>query len=115
MAVPPDAWNWKLVIRVPAFIGKRDLSDAAKDALSKGKSPNFDDVVLETIREGLCVQMLHVGSYATEAEDIAKMCDFANANGCVFHGIHHELYFSDPRHVPEEKLKTLLRIPVKKK
>ena len=115
MTATPDTWNWKLAIRVPDFVIKKDLSEAVKEALAKGKGPKMKEVLLETIREGLCVQALHTGPYTAEKITIEAMCDFAVANGFEFHGIHHELYFSDPHRVAPEKLKTLLRIPVKKK
>jgi hypothetical protein len=114
MTAKPETWNWKLTIRVPDFITKKDLGDAVKEAIAKGKTPKVNTVSLETIREGLCVQVLHIGPYVAEAATIAAMHDVADASGFEFHGLHHELYFSDPHRVAPEKLKTLLRIPVKK-
>jgi hypothetical protein len=72
-------------------------------------------VKIETIREGKCVQMLHVGPYDMEPESIDKMRGAADEGGYQFHGVHHEIYLSDPRRVAPEKLKTILRIPVEKK
>ena len=57
---------------------------------------------------------MHLGPYATEMETIAKMDDFAAANGYVMHGKHHEIYMGDPRKAAPEKLKTVLRHPVHK-
>jgi hypothetical protein len=71
-------------------------------------------VELENIGEGTCVQMLHVGPYANEAETIAAMKQFAEEKGLEFHGKHHEIYVSDPSRVAEEKLKTILRMPVRR-
>jgi len=71
-------------------------------------------VKLEKIDEGLCVQILHVGPYATEPESILKMCEFMKAQGLKPHGLHHEIYLSDPRRVPPEKVKTILRHAVVK-
>jgi hypothetical protein len=58
--------------------------------------------------------MLHVGPYAAEKRTIDAMTDFARQQGVVPTGPHHEIYLSDPRRVPEEKLKTILRLPVRK-
>ena len=64
------------------------------------------------IQEGLCVQMLHVGPYDREHETIDQMREFAEANRLAIAGPHHEIYLSDPRRVPAERLKTILRQPV---
>jgi len=69
-------------------------------------------VQLETIHEGVCVQMLHVGPYAEERKTIAEMLKLAESQGKSFHGLHHEIYLSDPRRVPPERLRTILRLPV---
>ena len=106
-------WNWKMIIRTPDFVGKRDLARAVAAQLKKGKGPGVSEVQLERIREGLCVQMLHVGPYSTEAETIETMREFVEDQGLTLHGLHHEIYISDPRRVPEDRLRTILRLPVK--
>ncbi len=111
--IDPEQWNWQLIIRTPEFISQDDLDEAIEALIEKGKDPAVRAVSLETLEEGRCVQMLHVGSYASEGETMAKMAEFAEANGVAFHGHHHEIYLSDPRRVAEEKLKTILRMPVK--
>jgi len=70
-------------------------------------------VRLEKLSEGRCVQMLHVGPYATEEETIAQMLAFAAQQSLSFHGLHHEIYLSDPRRVPPQRLRTILRHPVR--
>ncbi len=110
METPREEWEWKLLIRVPEFIGSRELKDAQKQLAAKGKpAPN---VKLETLREGRVIQALHVGPYGTEPETVAKMHAFAAAEGVEFRGRHHEIYLNDPRRVAPERLKTILRIPV---
>jgi hypothetical protein len=111
-AVPRDQWRWKLLIRVPDFIGQADLDQAKAALRDKGKPPAFESVRLETIEEGPCVQMLHVGPYAEEPATLALMRQFAAAGGLEFRGPHHEIYLSDPRRVPPERLRTILRMPV---
>lgn len=112
---PREKWNWKFLNRVPEFINDNDLENAADKLLEKGKEPEVKLVKLESISEGLCVQALHVGSYDRECETIEKMMTFANGQGLEFHGMHHEIYISDPRRVAPENLKTILRMPVRKK
>ena len=111
---PKDKWNWRLMIRTPPFVKQKELDDAARKLIEKGKAPGADQVKLESITEGLCVQMLHVGPYEEESRSIGTMNAFAEQQGLTFHGRHHEIYLSDPRRVAPEKLKTILRLPVKK-
>ena len=109
----PKDWRWKLLIRTPTFVSMRDLARAQQALLAKGKAPEFRKVKLETIREGRCVQMLHVGPYEREAATLEAMHDFAHATGLEFRGVHHEIYLSDPRRVPPGKLRTILRHSVR--
>lgn len=111
---PREQWNWKFLIRTPDFVKEEDLESAVKKLLEKGKEPEVKQVKLESLSEGLCVQALHIGPYNREHETINNMMTFAGKEGLVFHGLHHEIYLSDPRRVPPERLKTILRMPVKK-
>jgi hypothetical protein len=112
--VPQDQWNWKVMIRTPEFVTPKDLDQAIKILLEKGKEPLCREVRLESIEEGRCVQMLHVGPYAQEERTIGQMEAFAESQGLVLTGRHHEIYLSDPHRVPPERLKTTLRHPVVK-
>lgn len=109
---PPETWNWRLMIRVPDFIRETDLKSAVKKLKEKGKGDDVDQVTLETVKEGKCVQMLHVGPYGNEGATISRMVEFAQQNGLTGRGRHHEIYLSDPRRVAPEKLRTILRHPV---
>jgi hypothetical protein len=110
--VPKEQWKWRLLIRTPEFVTHDELDRAVQALLKKGKSPSVRDVKLETLTEGRCVQMLHVGPYEREPESIALMKACAEEKGLRFNGRHHEIYLSDPRRVAPERLKTILRIPV---
>ena len=110
--VPKEQWNWRLLIRTPDFIKQEDLEKAVAVLLEKGKTESVREVQLDSLTEGLCVQMLHVGPYDREPETIDQMRDFTSKKSLRFHGRHHEIYLSDPRRVAPEKLKTILRIPV---
>jgi len=110
---PRDSWNWKLMIRTPDFIQNRHVSEAARKLLAKGGSPDVSEVKLESLREGRCVQVLHTGPYDRETITIESMHKFAAAAGLQVHGLHHEIYLSDPRRLDPHRLKTILRYPVR--
>ena len=111
--LPKDQWLWNLLIRTPEFIKDDDLRQAVAVLLKRGKGEEVKRVRLESLAEGLCVQMLHVGPYEKECETIAVMKAFAEQQQLLFSGKHHEIYLSDPRRVPPERLKTILREPVR--
>lgn len=104
--------KWKLLIRVPDFVTERDLSDAVAALKKKGKGAEADNVRIEVLKEGKCVQVLHVGPYDQEPATIERMEAFAKENGRTLRGPHHEIYLSDPRRVPPERLRTILRFPL---
>jgi hypothetical protein len=110
---PPETWRWKLLIRVPGFVGRREVAAAQAALAAKGRPA--DGVRLEHIREGRCVQMLHVGPYDAERSTLEAMARAAAGKGWRLGGPHHEIYFSDPRRVPPARLRTLLRCPVEKR
>lgn len=112
MEQPTTALKWKLLIRMPANASARELKAAAAEIAKKGKTGPFDAVRLETLNEGKCVQVLHIGPYNAEVETIARMQAFAESKRTRLSGPHHEIYLSDPRRVPPERIKTILRQPV---
>ena len=111
---PKEQWRWRLLIRTPDFIRTEELAKAVAVLKKRGTTEPVEDVRLESMAEGRCVQMLHVGPYEREGETIAVMQAYAATHGLKLHGRHHEIYISDPRRVPPEKLKTILRHPVTK-
>jgi hypothetical protein len=112
--LPLDQWLWNLLIRSPDFINEEDLRQAVAVLLKRGKGEDVKQVRLETLAEGPCVQMLHVGPYDKECETIQVMKAFAEKRQLQFSGKHHEIYLSDPRRVPPDRLKTILRQPVQR-
>jgi hypothetical protein len=106
-------WDWTLMIMVPDWIDQGMFTDAV-DRITPAKRPRrLAEVRLSSLSEGRCVQTLHVGSYDDEAEVLARMHDeFIPANGLRMAGKHHEIYLSDARKVPPDKLRTILRQPV---
>jgi hypothetical protein len=113
-SLPKDQWLWNLMIRTPDFIKQDDLQQAVAVLCKRGKGEGTDRVRLESLTEGPCVQMLHVGPYDKECETIALMQAFAEKQQLQFSGRHHEIYLSDPRRVPPDRLKTILRAPVRR-
>jgi hypothetical protein len=111
--IPQDQWLWKLMIRTPDFVSEAELEQAAGVLLEKGKDPQVGQVKREILQQGPCVQMLHLGPFDREWETISQMLDFAREQGYEAHGRHHEIYLSDPRRVPPQRLKTILRMPVR--
>lgn len=109
---PRESWKWRLLIRTPDFVKKSDLAAARKILKQRGRDADTDLVALETVNEGRCVQMLHVGPYDREVDTVTVMARFAAAAGFRLVGPHHEIYLSDPRRVAPERLRTILRIPV---
>ena len=105
-------WNWRLLIRVPDFLVAEKLEETARKLAESGKSHEATQVSLQTIAEGKCVQMLHVGPYTAEAPTLHAMREFAEAHGLALRGLHHEIYISDPRRTTPQKLRTILRHPV---
>ena len=108
--------RWISVIRLPDFITAEHMQ-WAKDTALKKKKLNCSDVEMRTVTEGLCVQIMHTGSYDDEPATIARMEQFMQENGYQtdFESgrLHHEIYLSDPRKCAPEKLKTVIRLPVR--
>ncbi len=113
-SLPKEQWCWKLLIRTPDFVQPAELAGAVAALAKKGKAPEAAQVALESLSEGRCVQMLHIGPYNREGDTVARMDTFARSQDLAFHGLHHEIYISDPRRVPPDRLKTVLRQPVVK-
>jgi hypothetical protein len=109
---PRSQWNWELLIRTPEFITSEHLEATCSALGAKGKDGLVRQVRLENLDEGRSVQMLHVGSYDAEQVTIDRMLEFARQQGLKPRGRHHEIYLSDPRRVPPERLRTILRQPV---
>ena len=113
-----ENFNFISLIRLPDFVTKADFDWAVAEATKKKKT-DFSKVEFLTYNEGLCVQCMHIGSYDDEPATIAAMHEYAEQNGYKLDitdtRYHHEIYLSDPRKCEPEKLKTVVRHPIKKK
>ena len=112
-----DSFNWISCIRLPDFVEKEDFDWAVKTAEEK-KRKDFSSAEFLTVEEGLCVQIMHIGPFDNEPERVAVMDNFIEEKGYVCDinekRLHHEIYLSDARKVPQEKWKTVIRHPIKK-
>ena len=113
-----ELFHWISVIRLPDFVTRDDFAWAIAEATAK-KKQDFSRVEFLTIEEGLCVQMLHIGPYDDEPGSVAMMDAFIAEQG---YGndfsdtrLHHEIYLSDVRRTAPEKLRTVLRHPIRKR
>lgn len=113
-----NKFRWASMIRQPEFVTE-EVFAGAKEILAK-KKPQLDlsKARFMTFTEGLCVQIMHKGSYDSEPESILKLKRFAEENGLSedfsAERLHHEIYLSDPRKCAPERLRTVIRHPVKK-
>jgi len=115
LEVPRGEWLWKLLIRMPEFVTSEIVEKAKVEVIKRRGIELVDEIKFEKLTEGKCVQVLHIGPYSTEPESLAKMRKLMEEKNLVENGLHHEIYLSDPRRVPEEKWKTILRQPVKER
>lgn len=112
-----DTFNWISTIRLPDFIKKQDFNWAVNQVVNK-KHLDCSSVEFITIEEGLCVQIMHIGSYDNEPISVEIMDKFIKENGYINDisntRLHHEIYISDPRKVEPSKMKTVIRHPIRK-
>ena len=108
-----DSWLWTLMIMQPEWI-TADMFDTGLTKAQKKLGAPPETLRFEPFAEGLSVQIMHIGSYADEAPTIARLHrEFLPDNGMVENGHHHEIYIGDPRRTAPQKLKTVLRQPVR--
>ena len=112
-----DTFNWISVIRLPDFITEKDFAWAVQTATKK-KKIDCSPAEFLTIDEGLCVQIMHQGSFDSEPATVALLEDYLKEQGYENNineqRLHHEIYMSDARKVAPEKWKTVIRHPIKK-
>lgn len=113
-----NLFNWISLIRLPEFFNESDV-DWAKEEVKRKRDLDTSSLEFFTYKEGLCVQMMHIGSFDDEGESVKLMDEFIKKEG--FENdfsplrLHHEIYLSDFRRTAESKLKTVIRHPIKKR
>ena len=112
-----ETFKWIAVIRLPDFVTREDFDWAVEEATQK-KKQDFSKAEFLTCDEGLCVQCMHVGPYDDEPATVALMHEYMKKQGYALditdQRLHHEIYLSDARKVDPEKLKTVIRHPIRK-
>jgi hypothetical protein len=108
-----DAWNWTMMIAVPDGVTAAEVAAAVEAAARRRPLPAAGRLRLERFDEGLAAQIMHIGPYADEAPTIERLHAFAAEQGYELRGRHHEIYLGDPRRTAPERLKTVLRHPVR--
>ena len=113
-----EDYQWISLIRLPDFVTRIDFDWAVEEATRK-KQADFSRVEFYSYTEGMCVQCMHIGSYDEEPATVQAMEDYAHAMGYEIDisetRFHHEIYLSDARRCSPEKLKTVIRHPVRKR
>ncbi|NMC12134.1 MAG: hypothetical protein GYA34_04545 [Chloroflexi bacterium] len=109
-----DEWNWTMMIAQPEWVDVDVFRKACEAVSAKKELPVISRLRFELYAEGLAVQILYWGAYADEGPTIARMHEFIHKKSMVTNGKHHEIYLADPRRTAPEKLKTILRQPVRK-
>ena len=106
-------WQWTLMLMVPEWIGAEMVTAALATVAAKKQPPRIEELRFQSLREGQCVQTLHIGSFDDEARVLAELHqEFLPGNALQPAGDHHEIYLSDFRRVPPARLRTILRQPV---
>ncbi|MFQ5593669.1 MAG: GyrI-like domain-containing protein [Anaerolineae bacterium] len=108
-----DQWLWTLMIMQPEWATPEVVEEARATLARKKNPPALPSLRFETYAEGLSMQIMYVGPYADEGPTIARMHAYIEEEGYEPHGKHHEIYLSDPRRTAPEKLRTIIRQPIR--
>lgn len=107
-------WKWTAMIMQPEYVAAEMVAEALEEVRKKKVLLALERVRFESYHEGLSAQIMHTGPYAAEEPTIARLHSFIRENGYELNGKHHEIYLSDPRRMAAEKLRTVLRQPIRK-
>lgn len=112
-----SSWFWTAMIRQPEFITKEIINQAIDEVKEKKNPLTLSKLRIETLKEGLSAQIMHIGPYSEEGPTVEKLHNFISEKGYKFDGSipgqkHHEIYISDMRRTKPEKLKTIIRQPI---
>ena len=107
-------WDWTMMIPLPDPVSAEDISSGLANARRKKPDLPIAAVRAVLLAEGRSLQIMHIGSYDAEAAALARLHDeVMPARGLTWNGRHHEIYLSDPRKIAPEKMKTVLRQPIR--
>lgn len=113
-----SGWKWTAMIRQPDFISQRMIKDAILEVEEKKNPPAISKIRFVKFQEGLSAQIMHIGPYSEEGPTVEKLHNFIHEKGYQFNGSkpgerHHEIYLSDVRRSKPERLKTIIRQPIR--
>jgi hypothetical protein len=115
-----SGWKWTAMIMQPDFITKSMIDQAMEEVEAKKNPDALSKLRFEILEEGLSAQIMHLGPYSEEETTVAALHDFISKEGYEFNGNmpgqkHHEIYLSDMRRTKPERLRTIIRQPLKEK
>ena len=110
-----DEWKWTAMIMQPEHVTENIVAKAVEEIEKKKNLPSLPKIRFDSFHEGTSAQIMYIGAYADEGPTVMKIHEFINENQGALIGKHHEIYLSDPRRAAPEKLKTIIRQPMKKK
>lgn len=108
-----DMWKWTSMIMQPELVTENLVQEASDQVEKKKNPPALSKIRFESFHEGLSAQIMHIGPFSAEGPIIERLHDFIKENGYELRGKHHEIYLSDPRRAKPEKMKTVIRQPMK--
>ena len=112
-----DIWKWTAMIMQPEFVTEELYEEALDQVKKKKNPPALAKMRFQSLQEGLSAQIMHIGPFSDEGPTVAKLHDSIREKGHNFEGLtqkHHEIYLNDPRRTAPEKLKTVIRQPIRK-
>lgn len=110
---PRNEWYWEVMIQMPSFVANEDVESAIRQVIEKKQLAAASEIYFKNIPQRKCCHALHIGSYENEAPTLERLHGFIQDHGFQINGYHNEIYITDPRRTPEERLKTILRYEVK--
>ncbi len=108
-----DEWKWTAMIMQPQYVTSEDVKAAIELVKKKKELIAIAKIRFESFSEGKAAQIMHVGPYSSEGTTIAKIHEFIQNSGCTLRGKHHEIYLNTPGRIAPEKLRTIIRQPMK--
>jgi hypothetical protein len=108
-----DEWKWTAMIMQPKYVTAKDVKEAIEQVRKKKDLPAIAMLRFECFNEGKAAQIMYIGPYSAEGSNIAKIHAFIQGSGHFLSGKHHEIYLNNPGKVAPEKLKTIIRQPMK--
>ena len=108
-----DLWQWTSMIMQPEHVTENLVQEAFEQVEKKKNPPALPKARFNSFHEGLSAQIMHIGPFSAEGPTIEKLHNFIKENGHELRGKHHEIYLSDPRRAKPEKMKTVIRQPMK--